>query len=99
MTVKPIMLALMFGLAAGPALATPFCTDDRGGVSVTFGIHIGKPYTEAEQNDLDLMELRRSGVDATRVEKWNGCLRAYVRQPGGGETMEYYDPNTLRQVY
>jgi hypothetical protein len=45
------------------------------------------------------MELNQQGVDATRVEKWNGCLRAFVRQPGGGEIMQFFDPQTLRQVF
>jgi len=84
-------------LTAGPAAAAPFC---NGGTNVlSFGFHIGPAYSERELADLAKMELQRQGVDASRVEFWNGCLRAFVRQPGGGETMEFYDPDTLRRVW
>ncbi|WDR02420.1 hypothetical protein PSQ19_17690 [Devosia algicola] len=100
MIVKPLMPALLvLAMFSVPAMATPFCTDDRGGVSITFGVGGPRSSSEFDQNQLDLMQLRRMGVDATSVERWNGCLRAFVRNPGGGETMEYYDPNTFRQVF
>lgn len=98
MFAKSLLPAVMLlGVLVTPAFAVPFCQDDRSGVS--FGFGIGSDYSETEQNDFDLMALRQAGVDATSVEKWNGCIRAYVRQPGGGERMEFYDPNTLRQVF
>lgn len=88
-------------LLAGTAssAAVPFCNDMRPGVHIEFGFSIGGELTESEQNEFDLMQLRRHGVDATRVERWNGCIRAFVRQPGGGERMEFYDPNTFEQVF
>jgi hypothetical protein len=88
-------------LLAGSAatVAAPFCTDMRSGVHIEFGFSIGGEFSESEQNQFDLMQLRRHGVDATRVERWNGCIRAFVRQPGGGERMEFYDPNTFEQVF
>ncbi|HTM78608.1 MAG TPA: hypothetical protein VL133_13390 [Devosia sp.] len=86
-------------LLAGPALSAPFCTDDRGGVSIQFGHGKGLGLSESDLNDADLTELQQRGVNASSVERWNGCIRAFVRQPGGGETMEFYDPNTMQRVY
>jgi hypothetical protein len=90
--------ALALFAAASPALATPFCHAEPG---VTFGFTIssGEPFTEADQHDFDLMALRRHGIDATRAERWMGCIRAWVRNDHGGEDMVFFDPNTLEQVY
>jgi hypothetical protein len=100
MTLKRLLATAAVLVATGTAVqAAPFCTDMRSGVRIEFGFSFGQVFTESEQNDFDLMELRRRGVDATRVERWNGCIRAFVRQPGGGERMEFYDPNTFEQVF
>ena len=96
MLIRTSLIALALLGAAVPAQAA-FCTDDRG-VVVTFGVHLGEPYTEEELNEFDLMQLRREGVDATRVERWNGCIRAFVRKPEGGEEMQFFDPNTFERV-
>lgn len=53
---------------------------------------------QEDQNNFDLMRLRQEGVDATSVERWNGCIRAFVRKPEGGETMQYFDPRNFRRV-
>lgn len=95
------LVALPLGLAlASPAAAVSFCDDHTSNAGVTFsmGFHVGAPYTEAEQATFDQMALRRQGIDATRVERWNGCLRAWVRRSDGTESMEFYDPNTLRRL-
>ncbi|GHA26404.1 hypothetical protein GCM10007989_22740 [Devosia pacifica] len=97
-----IRLASAIGLVlllATPAMAIPYCNDTNPGFTLKFGLRFGEPRSEMERNEDDLRALRRRGVDATRVERWNGCLRAYVRQPGGGETMQFYSPNTYRRVY
>ncbi len=100
MLAKPAMLAIgLIGLMIGPALAVPFCTETGSGVVVSFGFGIGGKYTESERNAFDLMRLRRAGVDANATERWGGCIRAFVRKPGGGETMEFYHPDTLTQVF
>lgn len=91
-----IAFALMFA-AVLPAQAA-FCVDDDSAVTLEFGLRFGAPYTEQERNDLDLMRLRQDGVDATRVERWNGCIRAFVRKPEGGEEMQFFDPNNYRRV-
>lgn len=93
---RTTLCALALLVATAPAQAA-FCTDDRG-VVVTFGVHLGEPYTEQELNELDLMRLRQEGVDATRVERWNGCIRAFVRKPEGGEEMQFFNPNTFERV-
>jgi hypothetical protein len=84
--------------STAPALAIPgFCVDRSDGLRVEFGFHYGD-YDEDDELAFDLHQLRRRGVDATRVEKWSGCLRAFVRQPNGHEIMELYDPNTYERV-
>ncbi len=88
------LVVLLAAASAAPALAAPFCTDDRPGMSFSF---TGRGYTESEINDLDLTRLRQMGVDATRVERWNGCIRAFVRN-GSGEEMQFFDPNNFRRV-
>lgn len=99
MNLKTLALVLLAVPALSvPAVAAPFCTGGAG-VNLSFGFMIGPQYTEEDRANLAMMQLRRHGVDATRVEFWNGCLRAYVRKPGGGEVMEFYDPDTFRQVY
>ena len=88
----------------GPAFAVSYCYDERS--SMTFSIttngldRFGRPSNQDEelQNLADLKELQSRGVNATSVEDWNGCIRAYVRQPSGGEIMEYYDPNTFEKL-
>ncbi|MGV3575266.1 MAG: hypothetical protein ACO1O4_09055 [Devosia sp.] len=86
-------------ILAAPAAAAPFCTGDRPGVQSSLGLTIGGPYTAEEQNSFDMMLLRQQGVDVTRVERWNGCIRAFVRKPGGGEEMRFFEPGSLRPVY
>ncbi|OYW98491.1 MAG: hypothetical protein B7Z15_22075 [Rhizobiales bacterium 32-66-8] len=99
MFVRTSLFALALLAAAAAPVQAAFCNDDSGGVVVTFGFQIGEPYTEQERNDFDLMELRREGIDATRVERWNGCIRAFVRKPEGGEEMQFFDPKTFERVY
>lgn len=93
-----LVLALAVSAAPLPAVAAPFCNGGGNGLHIEMEFGFGDRMTEADQASFDLMKLRRRGVDATRVERWNGCLRAWVRQPEGGETMEFYDPLTLRPV-
>ncbi len=98
-TTATAVAALLFTLAAGPALAAPFCYGGPPGIHFRLNLQFGGEYTESEQARFDLMALRQLGVDATRVERWNGCLRAFVRKENGHEAMEFYDPSTLERVY
>jgi uncharacterized protein YpuA (DUF1002 family) len=85
-------------LATLPAAAVQ-CNSGGGGLKLSFGLALGEKLSEQERNEFDLMILKRMGVDATRVERWGGCLRAFVRKPSGGEEMQYFDPDTYERVY
>ena len=91
----PLALAL-----ASPAAAVGFCDDttDPIGFQFRIGVHVGEPYTEEEIATFDRMELKRRGVNATRVERWNGCLRAWVRSADGAETQQFFDPNSYDRI-
>ncbi|MBD8065598.1 hypothetical protein IC608_08930 [Devosia sp. PTR5] len=95
------VLAAALILATVPALpvqALQYCTDGRPGLNFSFGFSFGGRMTENDRNEFDLMQLQRLGVAATRVERWNGCIRAFVRKPGGGEEMQYFDPNSYARL-
>jgi len=93
-----VLAAALVGLTV-PAQAAPFCLGSPPGVHISFGVSVGGTFTESEINEFDLMRLRQKGVDATRVERWSGCIRAFVRKPGGGEEMQFFDPRTFERVY
>ncbi len=87
--------------AASPALALHCYGVDQSGapqITLRFGIGFGERREEDELRYY-ARQLQRRGVDTDQVEFWSGCLRAYVRQPGGGVRMEFYDPETLQQVF
>jgi len=86
-------------LLTGSAAAAPFCDGAFDRTELEFGFSIGGRYSDDERNNFDMMHLRQRGVDATRVERWNGCIRAFVRKPGGGETMQFFEPGTYREVF
>lgn len=97
MLVRTGLAALALTLVATMPAHALFCTGSGGGVVVQFGVHLGEEYTESELNNFDLMALRQQGVDATAVERWNGCIRAFVRT-ATGEEMQFFDPDTYRRV-
>ncbi len=80
------------------AQASAECYANRPGAHVSFGISIGGEFTQEQKDRFTLMELQRMGVDATRVEMWGGCIRAFVRKPGGGEEMQFFHPQSLERV-
>ncbi len=79
------------------AQASASCYAARPGTHVSFGLSIGK-FTEEERDRFNLMQLRQMGVDATRAEMWGGCIRAFVRKPGGGEEMQFFHPDSFERV-
>jgi hypothetical protein len=94
--VAPVLLVLAF---CGTAQAsTAQCLANRPGVSISFGVTLGDKFSESDQNEFNLMRLRRMGVDATRAEMWGGCIRAFVRTPGG-EEMQFFHPQSFERVY
>ncbi len=98
--IKPIVTALVLGLAlTGAAQAsTASCYASRPGVHVSFGISVGGKMSQDEKNQFNLMQLRQMGVDATRAEMWGGCIRAFVKKPGGGEEMQFFHPDSFERV-
>jgi hypothetical protein len=90
--------SLVVALAGTAPAYALMCNDSRESFEFNFGFHIGEPYTERELNSIDLMRLRRIGVDTDRVERWSGCIRAFVNLPGGGQEMWFFDPRTLERV-
>ncbi len=66
--------------------------------SAEFGFGFGRPMGEEERMEFYRQDLVRKGIRADRVEMWNGCLRAYVRKPGGGMEMQFFHPGTLERV-
>ncbi len=42
--------------------------------------------------------LRDRGVNASRVEEWGGLIRAFVQNPDGSTSMQFFDPATLQRV-
>ena len=99
------LLALPLALAlTTPAFAVGFCDDSGDGIRVGLnghisgGFQIGEPYTEEELNTFDQMALKRRGIEATRVERWNGCLRAWVKGADGFEHQQFFDPNNYDRL-
>ncbi|ODT65923.1 MAG: hypothetical protein ABS75_29700 [Pelagibacterium sp. SCN 63-23] len=92
------ILAFTLALTA-PALAGPNCYISAPGARISFGVSVGGIYTTEEKNQFNLMRLRQMGVDASSSEMWDGCIRAFVRKPGGGEEMQFFDPDTFERVY
>jgi len=94
-----LLPALAVMLSATPALAANcHALPGSGGISLGLRFSFGEDFTEADRSQFDLMTLRRLGIDATRAERWGGCIRAYVRGPDGRERMEFYNPNTFERV-
>ncbi|WP_240233497.1 hypothetical protein [Devosia lacusdianchii] len=102
---KPARLAMMATMAALVALPTPawalFCSNEGPSAGYIVVEDNGKSRMVKDvegQARLDKQRLREVGVVATSTERWNGCIRAYVTQPEGGQVMEFYDPATLRRL-
>jgi hypothetical protein len=89
--IKTIALALTAtALMAAPAMAAAACS---GSFALDKEWH-----TETEVNDYNAILLRGVGVDVVRAEMWGGCIRAWVRLPGGSEEMQFFEPLNLRRV-
>lgn len=101
MKLKPILCALVvLGATTSPSFAL-YCSNSGPSAGVIIEFRNGKTVHQTDtegQAELDRQRLRAIGVDARSVERWAGCMRAFVAQPGGGETMEFYDPGTLQRL-
>lgn len=102
---KLVRLAAMGVMAALMAAPVPawaaFCADEGPEAPRMLIERDGKSVwvvdTQA-QADTDKRRLRAVGINATSVERWNGCMRAYVKAEDGSQAMQFYDPVTLRRV-
>ncbi|HEY0032550.1 MAG TPA: hypothetical protein VGB81_04735 [Devosia sp.] len=102
---KPTQLAIAAILTGLVAVPTPawalFCTNEGPIAPMTFVEEDGESVlrTDVELQDrMDTQRLRDIGVPARSVERWNGCMRAFVETADGGQVMEFYDPATLRRL-
>jgi hypothetical protein len=100
---RPWLLALPFVLVLAAPAAALECDDNYGfriggNLFVTGKFLVGERYTEVEIAIFDQMELRRRGIDATRAERWAGCVRAWVRQPDGTERQQFFDPRSYEKL-
>lgn len=95
-TLSVLALGLML---TGAAQAAGSCYTTSAGSDLSWTGSIDGPFTPEERDTFDLMRLRQDGVDATKVERWAGCIRAYVRKADGGEEMQFFDPDTYQRVF
>lgn len=99
---KLVRLAAMGLVAAMLAAPMPawaaFCANEGPQAPLTVEDRDGKSVMVTDtqaQASLDKQRLREIGVAATSVERWNGCMRAFVEQADGSRAMELYDPVSL----
>ena len=100
MKLRTTLVALgMLGLATAPSYAL-FCDTDNDdyGISFSGSSMLGGRYDEQTRDQFDEMRLKQDGVDVASVDRWNGCIRAFVRKPEGGQEMQYFDPRTYKRV-
>ena len=94
-----LVACAMLALATAPSYAL-FC--DSGGDDYSFNFDgrspLGGRYDEQTRDQFDEMRLKQDGVDVASVDRWNGCIRAFVRKPEGGQEMQYFDPRTYKRV-
>ena len=100
MKLRTTLVALgMLALATAPSYAL-FCdtNNDDYGISFSGSSMLGGRYDEQTRDQFDEMRLKQDGVDVASVDRWNGCIRAFVRKPEGGQEMQYFDPRTYKRV-
>ena len=86
--IKNTLIALVVAAAASGAAAAPALASSSDVFS--------RIDTEQEHR-FTLNQLQRNGVDATRVEEWNGYVRAFV-QTDSGQVIRLFEPLTLKPV-
>ena len=100
MKLRTTLVALgMLALATAPSYAL-FCdtSSDDYGISFSGSSQLGGRYNEQLRDQFDEMRLKQDGVDVASVDRWNGCIRAFVRKPEGGQEMQYFDPRTYKRL-
>lgn len=93
-----LALSVLLALTAN-ALAAPDCEDLGPGLHISFGVRVGAPYTEEEQEIFDKMYLRQNGIIARETKRTaRGCIEAWVPDGKGGFSTEYFDPRSFRHL-
>ncbi len=56
-------------------------------------------YADINANKDEITQrLSEKGINATSIEEWNGCVRAFVQNANGHESMVLLDPTTLQPI-
>jgi len=87
-------------MLATPAEARPRCDDDDlgSGLTVEFGVSIGKRSYETEK-DIAELKMRQLGLNPRDVSiTSDGCIEVLLQNPDGSWNTQYYDKDTLRLV-
>jgi hypothetical protein len=92
---KLLIAALISGTGfAGIALAaaTP-------AAAASTGTFCDGNYADIDANKSEITQrLSEEGIKATSIEEWNGCVRAFVENANGTQTMVLLDPDTLQPI-
>lgn len=98
-SVKLAAIGLVAVMVAAPMPAfAAFCSNEGPKAPMTVDSD-GRLIMDTEaQESLDQQRLREAGIQTTSVERWNGCLRAYVVQADGSKAMQLFDPASLRPL-
>ncbi|RYE57168.1 MAG: hypothetical protein EOP20_07840 [Hyphomicrobiales bacterium] len=98
--IRTLIPALGFVLLlTGASQAAPFCVGASDGMQFSFSMSSDPNEDNDDRDMFDMMHLRQRGVDVTSVERWNGCIRAFVRKAEGGQEMQFFKPGSYIRVY
>jgi hypothetical protein len=93
---RVLILAAAMAALVSPAFATPSCDGpdilDNGLKNFGFG-----PMTESEAAAIFEQQLNHEGIRAHQTRFWSNCIQTWVNE-NGKETMEFFDPDTLRRI-
>lgn len=82
---------------AGVTLPSQAAVTSPGSTAVCFNAdHTRQDITNDSQ--AIIARLAEHGYDASAVEAWGGCIRAYLTDPEGHTSMQLFDPDTMKPV-
>lgn len=100
--VRVAAMGLVASMVAAPMPAwAAFCANEgpQAPLTVVDDNGVGKLVVDVQaQADLDRRRLREVGVPVVNTERWNGCIRAFVEDAGGGRSMVLFDPVSLNPL-
>ena len=96
--IKNTVIALVAAASLAGLAAPAFAENDSGiGLEDFNGEEMDQSgYETAAQNILS--RLHEQGVNATSVENWGGLVRAFVTLEDGRQVMQFFAPDSLKQV-